>query len=193
MAKIILASGSPRRRHLLEQVGIPCEIMESGADETASGPPQKQAEALAIRKAKAVQARVKGDAVIIAADTLVVIDELILGKPRDAAEAFHMLKTLQGRKHTVITGVALIKKSGPKLQSQSFVETAAVYFRPLTDNEINGYITTGEPFDKAGAYGIQGVGALLVERIEGDFYTVVGLPLSRLYTSLVDLGVWGMY
>lgn len=188
MAKIILASGSPQRRQLMELAGITCEIMESGADEAASGTSHSQACEIAMRKAQAVKERVQGDAFIIAADTLVVIDGRILGKPKDAAEAFDMLNALQGRKHTVITGVALIKKIGKAEQDINFADTTDVYFRSLNQSEIKSYIATDEPFNKAGAYGIQGQGALLVERIEGDFYTVVGLPLSRLYTALLDMG-----
>ncbi|MCL2397197.1 MAG: Maf family protein [Defluviitaleaceae bacterium] len=190
--RIILASASPRRRQLMAQLGINCEIIESNADETASGPADKQVEELAVRKAQAVRRQIDGEAIIIAADTLVAIDGQILAKPTDAAEAFAMLKTLQGRQHTVYTGVALIK-TDKEDHLHSFVEAADVFFRPLTDWEIEGYIATGEPFDKAGAYGVQDIGAALVARVEGDYYTVVGLPLSRLVVALDNMGVdiWG--
>jgi len=183
--RIILASGSPRRQQLLSQIGISFEIIVSDADENIEGPVHNQVEALAKRKALAVKPQVSGEAVIIAADTLVSVDGRVLSKPADKEDAFAILNVLQGRKHTVYTGVALIK--GKTLHS--FVDAADVYFRPLCNKEITGYINTGEPFDKAGAYGVQGRGAVLIERIEGDFYTVMGLPLSRLCVALGEMGV----
>ena len=185
MTRIILASGSPRRRQLLEQVGIPHEVIISGADETIDGPPDRQAQALALRKAEAVRDIVDNDAVIIGADTLVYIDGKVLGKPDGPEDAFNMLKALQGRCHTVYTGVALFKGDA----TRSFVDAAQVYFRQLTDAEIWAYIGTGEPFDKAGAYGVQEKGALLVDCIEGDFFTVVGLPVAKLAVALREMGV----
>ena len=185
LSRIILASGSPRRQQLLRQVGIAHEVVVSGADETIVGPPDKQALALALRKAKAVQGIVGGDAVIIAADTLVYIDDKVLGKPDGPEDAYNMLKTLDGRCHTVYTGVALVKGESV----HSFVDAAKVYFRKLSDAEIWAYIGTGEPFDKAGAYGVQEKGALLVDRIDGDFFTVVGLPVAKLAVALAQIGV----
>jgi len=182
--KIILASASPRRRQILEQAGLVFEVMESNIDENIKGTAKEQVETLAIRKAEAIAKR-EPAAVIIAADTLVTIDGKVLGKPNNAEEAFAMLDALQGSKHTVFTGVAIIKNNS----THSFTEHADVYFRPLSKEEINTYIATGEPFDKAGAYGIQGKGALLAERIEGDFYTVMGLPLCRLSVELKNLGI----
>ena len=189
MSRIILASGSPRRRQLLEQVGIAHEVIVSNVDETIDGTPEEQARILALRKAEAVRDIVSEDAVIIAADTLVYIDGNVLGKPSDPDEAFDMLKTLQGRSHTVYTGVAVLQVGRRACAVESFVETARVYFRKLTDEEIWAYIRTGEPFDKAGAYGVQEKGALLVERIVGDFYTVVGLPLAGLAVTLTEMGI----
>ena len=188
-ARIILASASPRRRQLMAQLGIGCEVIESGADELACGSAYEQVEVLALRKARAVGRKVCGEAIVIAADTLVAVDEQILSKPADRAEAFKMLKTLQGRRHTVYTGVALLKV-GPDGEERviSFVDYADVFFRALDDGEINRYIDTGEPFDKAGAYGVQERGAALVARVEGDYFTVVGLPLSRLVVALEELG-----
>jgi len=199
---------------LLEQVGIPHEVIVSGADETIDGPPDEQTRILAMRKAEAVydtlvKQRVftnRGGwacpsptcetnptpidiTVIIAADTLVYIDGKVLGKPDSPDEAFNMLKALQGRCHTVYTGVAVLQVGTDENVTESFVESAQVYFRKLTDSEIWSYISTGEPFDKAGAYGVQEKGALLVERIEGDFFTVVGLPLSKLAVTLAKIGV----
>jgi len=196
MQTIILASGSPRRKQLLEQVGIPCKIIVSGADENIQGPPNVQVQALALRKAVAVRSTIsiKAEAagstsdpntVILAADTLVYIDNKVLGKPATATEAFAMLKSLSNRCHTVYTGVAILKGG----ESKVFVDSTNVYFRNLSDAEINAYIATGEPFDKAGAYGVQDKGALLVDRVEGDYFTVVGLPIAKVAAALRDIGV----
>ena len=206
MSRIILASGSPRRRQLLEQVGIAHDVIVSGADETVDGPPEEQVRTLALRKAEAVRsvidgtamcksdnsgthAAINGDTVIIAADTLVYIDGMVLGKPDGPDDAFTMLKTLQGRCHTVHTGVAVLRVDAGECAIESFVEAARVYFRELSDAEIWAYIGTGEPFDKAGAYGVQEKGALLVERVDGDFFTVVGLPLAKLAVTLARMGI----
>ncbi|MCL2855367.1 MAG: Maf family protein [Defluviitaleaceae bacterium] len=182
MQRIILASTSPRRRQLLAQIGMVFEVMESHVDENISGTAKEIVRELALRKAHAVAQKIKGNATIIGADTLVSVDDVVLEKPRDHHEAFNMLKLLQGRKHQVCTGVAVIKNG----TEQAFVEQADVFFRPLSDDEIHAYMATGEPFDKAGGYGIQGHGATLVQRIEGDFYTVMGLPLCRLYQLITD-------
>ena len=186
--EIILASGSPRRKMLMEQVGIQCRVVVSGADETIDGPPDFQVLELAKRKALSVKEIVGANCVrpfiIIAADTLVYINGEILGKPKDKNEAFFMLKTLSGNKHTVYTGVAIIKGD----DIHSFVSQTDVYFRDLSDKEIFEYIETGEPFDKAGAYGVQDKGALLVSHIIGDFFTVVGLPIAKVYEVLRDIG-----
>ncbi|MCL2360978.1 MAG: Maf family protein [Defluviitaleaceae bacterium] len=182
--KIILASGSPRRRQLFAQVGIPCEVVVSGADETISGAPDYQVRELALRKACAVQRLVGPDDVIIAADTLVYIDGMVLGKPESPDDAFAMLKSLSGRCHTVYTGVAVLRGEKEIL----FADTTLVYFRELSDEEIWGYIATGEPFDKAGAYGVQDKGALLVDHVEGDYFTVVGLPVAKVAAALREMG-----
>jgi septum formation protein len=190
--RVILASGSPRRKQLLEQAGIDFEVRVSDADETVEGEPYEQVAALARRKAEAVAQSVAGEAIIVAADTLVYAESRngsgrILSKPCDERDAYDMLQALQGRKHTVYTGVAVLRTDSG--ERNVFVDAAYVYFRPLTDREIQAYIATGEPFDKAGAYGIQEKGALLVERIEGDFYTVMGLPISKLCVQLEEMGV----
>jgi len=191
--RIILASGSPRRKQLLEQVGIPYEVIVSNVDETISGLPDVQVRDLALRKANAVRNMIQGNAIIIAADTLVYIDGQVLGKPDSPDDAFDMLQTLQGRCHTVYTGVAVLSIEAGKVSQQAFVDATRVYFRSLSDTEIWAYIGTGEPFDKAGAYGVQDKGALLVDRVEGDFFTVVGLPVAKLATALREIGVevWG--
>jgi len=181
----------------MEQAGIPCEVIVSDVDENIEGPAHEQVEQLALRKARAVR-QIVGKAstpsephetIIIAADTLVSLDDRVLSKPTCGADAFAMLRALQGRKHTVYTGVAVIKINDADDETHSFVEAADVFFRPLTDYDIGGYIATGETDDKAGAYGAQGRGAVLVERIEGDFFTVMGLPISRLCAMLSDMDV----
>jgi len=188
---IILASGSPRRRQILRLAGIPHEVVVSNADETIDGAPDFQVKELALRKARAVLfARGKNEnEIILAADTLVFIDEKVLGKPSDPKEAFEMLKSLSGRMHTVYTGVALLRGE----EEYVFADAANVFFHELSDAEINAYIATGEPFDKAGAYGVQERGAILVEKVDGDFYTVVGLPISKVCRALTKMGynVWG--
>jgi len=188
MISIILASGSPRRTQLLTQAGIPHQVIVSNADETVKGLPDAQVKELALRKANATLPFIAdvGDAIIIAADTLVCINNEILGKPENPLQAFQMLKKLHGTTHRVYTGVALINTRNNV--SVVFSDMAEVTFRPLSDNEIYAYIDTGEPFDKAGAYGIQERGSVLVDRINGDFYTVMGLPVSKVCTALEKMG-----
>ena len=178
--QIILASGSPRRRQLLDQAGIPHKVVVSNADETVSGTPDHQVKELALRKAQAVIPMLEGNEIIIAADTIVFIDDQVLGKPKNHEHAFEMLKKLSGNTHQVYTGVAVVDPSNTVV----FYDMTEVTFRNLTDTEIQDYIATGEPFDKAGAYGIQERGSVLVDRINGDFYTVMGLPIAKVYTTL---------
>ncbi len=184
--RVVLASGSPRRRQLLELVGIEHEVLPSNIDETLRPreTPRRHAERLAREKASAIATREPGK-ITIAADTIVVINRKVLGKPRDEDDARRMLSMLSGREHTVITAVAVAR--GRKLRSA--VEEVRVKFRRLRDEEIDAYIATGEPMDKAGAYGIQGFGATIVECVDGDYFAVMGLPLARLVTLLRDLGV----
>jgi septum formation protein len=184
--KVILASGSPRRRQLLELIGIEHEVSPSNIDETMRPreTPRRHAERLAREKASAVATR-DADSITIAADTIVVINRKVLGKPRDVEDARRMLAMLSGREHTVITAVAVAR--GRKLRSA--VEEVKVKFRRLRADDIDAYIATGEPMDKAGAYGIQGFGATIVECVNGDYFAVMGLPLARLVTLLRDLGV----
>jgi len=147
-------------------------------------------QALALRKAMAVQEMLPNcEKTILAADTLVYIDNKVLGKPETTSEAFNMLKSLAGRSHTVYTGVAILHGR----EKQVFVDSTKVFFRNLSDNEIQAYIATGEPMDKAGAYGVQDRGALLVDRIDGDYFTVVGLPVAKVGAALREMGleVWG--
>ena len=184
--RVVLASQSPRRRDLLTLVGITHEVAPADIDERAlpEEAPAAHAERLAREKAH-VAAISAPDAVVIAADTIVVIDGLILGKPRDAEDARRMLGLLQGRTHTVLTALAVAR--GERLEST--VENVAVTFRTLDDERIAGYIATGEPMDKAGAYGIQGYGATIVERIDGDYFAVMGLALGRLLELLARVHV----
>jgi len=183
--KIILASGSPRRRELLDMIGIAFEVIPADVDETADPAllPEQLVAHLAEKKALHVRDMFKGQhAVVIGADTVVAIDGFILGKPKDEDDAFDMLSRLQGRSHKVFTGVTVA--SCAKETYKTFVESTQVFMRTLTETEICDYMATGEPFDKAGAYGIQEKGAVLIERVEGDYFTVVGLPLCRLSLTL---------
>ena len=184
--RVVLASASPRRRQLLDLIGIAHEVRPADIDETMRPreAPRRHAERLAREKATAIAKR-DPDLITIAADTIVVINRKVLGKPRDADDAARMLALLSGREHVVTTAVAVSR--GKKLRSA--VEEVRVKFRRLRDDEIEAYIATGEPMDKAGAYGIQGYGATIVERIEGDYFAVMGLPIVRLIGLLRDVGV----
>lgn len=185
--KVILASASPRRQALLQQIGITQLICPADFAEGSGNASQAQEVALynAAGKCAAVAAKMGDELPVIAADTIVVIDNVILGKPQDAAAAKAMLQRLSGRTHQVMTGVAMRYKG----QQLSEVCITDVSFRQLTAEEIDAYIATGEPMDKAGAYGIQGRGAVLVEKINGCYNNVVGLPLSLLYLMMQRLGV----
>ena len=184
---LILASGSPRRRQLLEQIGLTFVVRSSDVDESVSPglTPAQVVESLSARKGEAVAAEAAPGDLVLSADTVVALDGAILGKPRDRAEAEAMLTALSGRTHQVYTGVTLLQ-DGRRLTEH---EVTAVTFRPLSPGEIAAYVSTGEPMDKAGAYGIQGLGALLVERLEGDYFNVMGLPLCRLGEMLAQFGV----
>lgn len=184
--RIILASSSPRRRELLEAVGCDFEVMVSDADETvpAGTPPEEAVVLLARRKCAAVAA-LAPERVVLAADTLVAIDGEALGKPSSPEDAAAMLRRLSGREHSVYTGVA-VRRGGREAYSR---EETRVRFRSLTEGEIERYVESGEPMDKAGAYGIQLRGALLVEGICGDYPNVVGLPLALSARLLAEFGV----
>lgn len=179
--KIILASASPRRQELLKYIVPEFEIIPADVDETLpeGTVPEKAAEFLAVKKAKHI-AEQYPDCVVIGSDTIVIIDGIILGKPADKSDAERMLKLLSGRTHKVITGVCIAY--GEK--TDSFSCETKVTFYPLTEEEIRDYIATGEPMDKAGAYGIQGYGSVLTEGIEGDFFNVMGLPVAMLKRRL---------
>ncbi|HME81818.1 MAG TPA: Maf family protein [Candidatus Eremiobacteraceae bacterium] len=185
---VALASISPRRRQLLESLGLGVVVVASGYDEEEHAERYSDPKDMVLAHAlgKAEQAQAGGPPLLVAADTAVVIEGDVLGKPRDAAEAAAMLRRLAGKRHVVHTGFALLDRAGGR--SASGVESAAVTFMALDDSQIARYVATGEPLDKAGAYGIQGRGALLVASIDGDFYTVMGLPLARLGRAFASLG-----
>ena len=181
--RIILASASPRRRELLQMLGLAFEVRPARGEERMpqGAAPDELVMALSRQKAEELAAP---DAIVIGADTVVALDGVILGKPKDAEDAKRMLLKLSGRRHTVYTGVTVLR--GSTMLSRA--ERTEVFFRPLDGDEIERYVATGEPLDKAGAYGIQGFGSLFVERIEGDFFNVMGLPLCCLGKMLKDLG-----
>jgi len=185
MGKIILASQSPRRKQLMELAEIPFEIIIADVDET--NPPGMPGELvpafLAKKKADAIQHMVQ-DATVIAADTIVLLDHHILGKPKDAAHAIEILHQLSGRMHLVVTGVCIRK--GDK--DITFSTVTEVYFRKLTDEQIQHYVATYKPFDKAGAYAIQEwIGIIGIEKINGDYYNVMGLPIGEVKRHLEEL------
>lgn len=188
MGKIILASQSPRRRQLLEQMGITDFVICPAKGEEDMGaqlPPDRLSEALALAKAREVAAQAGPEDIMIAADTIVTLDHQVLGKPHSREEAVSMLETLSGRHHVVYTGLAVLRGG----ETVSDYEATQVRFRPLSREEIEAYVATGEPMDKAGAYGIQGRGALLVEGIVGDYFNVMGLPVCKLGQILNRFGV----
>lgn len=182
---VVLASSSPRRRDLLDLIGIKHDVRPADVDESIVGgeTPADYAERLAREKAEAIA--VEGADIVIGADTVVVIDGRVLGKPVNEQQAAAMLESLGGRTHTVLTAVAIVVDG----RTSSGVEEVTVTFRPLTLEEIDSYVATGEPMDKAGAYGIQGYGATIVERVEGDYFAVMGLPLVRLVRLLAERGI----
>lgn len=180
MKKIILASNSPRRREILGKFNIEIQVEKSCVEEIVRNhdTPEQVVMSLAFQKAEDVAKRINEKIIVIGADTVVVKDNLILGKPSDYKEAFHMLKSLSASYHKVITGVALIKAN--TFEKVVFYETTKVKMRNLSDKEIDDYIKTNEVWDKAGSYGIQSLGSALVESIEGDYFNVVGLPICKL-------------
>jgi septum formation protein len=184
--EVVLASQSPRRRQLLDLIGIRHHVKPADIDETyiAGELPEAHAERLAQEKAAKISNE-NPDSVTVAADTIVVIDGIVLGKPVDVGDAERMLKMLSGRSHTVMTAVAV----GYQGRVASGVESVDVTFLPINDDEIRSYVATGEPMDKAGSYGIQGYGATIIRRIDGDFFAVMGLSLTRLVALLREVGV----
>ena len=188
MSNIVLASASPRRHELLGRIGITefdiriPEVEESFPEGLT---PQQVVEHISREKAEAAAKLCTDDEIVITADTMVFLDQHRLGKPRDEEDALRMLTALQGRHHTVCTGVT-VRRGGQVITE---AETTQVYFRSATKEELLAYIATGEPMDKAGSYGVQGKGALLVEKLDGDFFNVMGLPVLRLSRMLQHFGV----
>lgn len=186
MKKIILASGSPRRKELLDQMGLEHEIVVSDVDESGLDHlgPRELVQALASLKAQAVakDLDMKKDRLVIGADTIVVLEGQILGKPKDELDAEKMLGLLSGKMHKVYTGVSLVDTGNNT--EEVFVQASKIYMKDMSLDEIKEYILTKEPFDKAGSYGIQGRGGVFIEKIEGDYFCVMGLPIAKLYDCL---------
>lgn len=190
MRKIILASASPRRRELLAQGGIPFTVIPSQAEEKiTTEQPGQAVEELSYLKCSDIYEKSLGDVLVIGADTVVASEGKILGKPSSQKDAVKMLQSLQGREHEVYTGVTIMAREGNENRKKTFHEKTKVVFYPMSDEEIRSYVNTGEPMDKAGAYGIQGKSAVFIKEISGDYNNVVGLPLARLYQELKNMGI----
>jgi len=186
--RLILASASVRRAEILHDAGLSFTVLSSAVDETpiAGESPAELVQRLADAKAELVSARAIGPAIVIAADTEVVLDGHVMGKPRTSEDARQMITKLSGRTHSVLTGVTIVRL--PDAERRSFVETTHVHFSRIPNEEIARYLATGEPFDKAGSYAIQGRAGRYVPRIEGCYFNIVGLPLARLCQELAGLG-----
>ncbi len=183
--KIILASASPRRKELLQQIGMQFVCKPSDVEEVITKTlPQEVVEELSEQKAQDIVKREQGDCIVIGSDTVVACDDKILGKPKDRQDAVAMLQMLSGRNHQVYTGVTLLHKKGDMVTKKVFHECTQVYVYPMSLEEIKTYVESGESDDKAGSYGIQGSFAAYIEKIEGDYYNVVGLPIGRVYQEL---------
>jgi septum formation protein len=195
--ELILASSSPRRQELIRMLGLPVRIMVSHADEsTPDGmPPSQIVETLSLRKAQVVADQCtdpsQQGSIVVGSDTIVVLNDRVYGKPLDQTDASRMLRELQGRTHQVYTGLACIPVGAPQGDYKPAIGHTVnhVTFRTMCEEEIEGYVQTGDPMDKAGAYGIQGLGACFIEKIEGDFYSVMGLPLNLLYQMLLKFDI----
>ncbi len=191
MYKVILASASPRRRELLAQIGMDFKVIISKADENISEPaPEQLVMKLSNIKAMAVYEEhgIEDEAtIILGADTVVAFDGKVLGKPKDTQQAKEMLSMLSDNTHQVFTGVTILYKKQGGLKSETFYDKTTVYTYPISDKEIDEYIMTGEPMDKAGSYGIQGIGAKFIKKIDGDYNNVVGLPVSKIYQKIKEI------
>ena len=180
---LILASASPRRKELLEKFGVPFVIRAADIDETMDAARSPYDEVGRVSRLKAMATPREADDILIAADTIVVCEDKVLGKPRDEAEAAQMLRLLSGRDHQVMTGCTVLRGEN----CVTFTEVTDIHFRELSEKEIAKYVATGEPMDKAGSYGIQGGAALFCERMVGDYYNVMGLPVCRLGQVLKEV------
>ena len=190
MKKMILASASPRRRELLEQGGIPFTVIPSQAEEKlTTTQPGLAVEELSYLKCSDIYEKSAEAAVVIGADTVVASEGKILGKPSSKEDAVKMLQSLQGKAHEVYTGVTIMVREGDENRKKTFHEKTKVVFYPMSEEEIRSYVDTGEPMDKAGAYGIQGKSAVFIKEISGDYNNVVGLPLARIYQELKNMGI----
>ncbi len=189
--RFILASASPRRRELLKQIGVTFEVMPAKGEEVITKEqPEQAVMELSRQKAEEIAAGIQDEQVLVlGADTVVVYDGKILGKPKDEADARAMLSMLNGRTHSVFTGVTVIVMRNGKSEIHSFYEETKVTMYPMTDAQISYYIQTGEPMDKAGAYGIQGKGAVFIEKINGDYNNVVGLPVAKIFYKMLESGI----
>lgn len=189
MYHVILASSSPRRKELLERIGVEFSVDPSTSEEIITDTdPAKVVLSLSRQKAEEVASKYE-NALIIGADTIVSKNDRILGKPKDREDAYRMLKLLEGDIHQAYTGVTVINKQGQEYKVYSFYSSSDVSFYSMTDKEIYGYIDSGEPMDKAGAYGIQGKSAVFIKEIKGDYNTIVGLPVAMLYQTLLSEGI----
>jgi septum formation protein len=186
MACLILASSSPRRKEIMKMMGMPFDIIEPEAEETVNGDenPLDLVSRLACMKASDVYERAGKGHIVVGIDTIVCIDGLVLGKPRNRNDAYEMLKRLSGRTHRVLSGVCIIKDRTAPIR---FVSETSVTFTDMSDDEINEYVDTSEPYDKAGAYGIQGKAAKFIKSINGCYYNVMGLPLSEVYGIIKNI------
>lgn len=189
--RFILASASPRRRELLKQIGVTFEVMPAKGEEVITKEqPEQAVMELSRQKAEEIAAGIQDEQVLVlGADTVVVYDGKILGKPKDETDARAMLSMLNGRTHSVFTGVTVIVIRNGKSEIHSFYEETKVTMYPMTDAQILYYIQTGEPMDKAGAYGIQGKGAVFIEKINGDYNNVVGLPVAKIFYKMLESGI----
>lgn len=184
--KLILASASPRRRELLGKIGMEFEVIPAKGEEVITKTlPWEVVKELSFQKAKEIADAQTEECIVIGSDTIVAKGEQIMGKPKDAQDAFRMLSEIAGDCHQVYTGVTILR-TGEKEKIMSFAEKTDVHVYPMSEEEIRAYIATGDPFDKAGAYGIQGDFAIHVKGIEGDYYNVVGLPIGRVYQELKE-------
>ncbi len=194
MIRFVLASSSPRRSEILKQMQLNFDVIKSDCSEYIEDnvPPQDVVKILAERKALNVIEKLNNDynkynkVVLISADTIVSINNTILGKPKNQNDAFEMLKMLSGKKHTVSTGMSVVILTENDMKITTCLTESNVYFKPLCEELINAYIKTGEPMDKAGSYAVQGFGSMLIKRLEGDFFSVMGLSASKLYDILKD-------